>query len=98
MEERSVLTLPELVLNRLTQNLEIQSALCKDWKGLAGVVGYNGRHTAFIESLRCGSSKTCLLLTEWDCSGESSIRKLVLALYYLERIDCIRILQPKLPG
>ena len=91
--DMGVLSLPQATLNQLAQGLEINSARCNHWKGLAGVIGFNARHTLFLEYRDCLSSKTCLLLTAWDRSGRSTVKKLVIALFCLGREDCIRILQ-----
>ena len=89
-------SLPQVVLDQLVQHLEPKSALGRDWKGLAGVIGFNARHTAFIEARKSDSTRT--LLIAWGQSGRSTVEKLVLALLCLEREDCIRILQSSLPG
>ncbi|CAI8025318.1 hypothetical protein GBAR_LOCUS14640 [Geodia barretti] len=94
--EVPVLSLPQAVLDQLVQHLEPQLALGKDWKGLAGVIGFNARHTAFIAARKSDSTRT--LLIAWGQSGRSTVEKLVLALLCLGREDCIRILQSSLPG
>ena len=93
-----VLSLPSAVLNKLVQRLEISSPLGRDWKGLAAVLGFNSRHTLFIEERSSSRSRTSLLLSAWDRSGRSSVEKLVLALYCLPHEGCLRILRPELPG
>ena len=92
--EGSVLSLPQAILGNLVQHLEPVSALGRDWKGLAGVIGFTARHTTYIEARGVGGySKTNTLLISWAQSGRSSVRKLVLALLCLGREDCIRVLQ-----
>lgn len=95
--EGSVLSLPQAILGQLVQHLEIHLPLDNNWKRLAGVIGFNARHTAFIEARSSGFSKTSLLFMAWDRSGRSTVKKLVLALLCQGREDCIRILQT-LPG
>jgi hypothetical protein len=93
MGERSVLSLPQATLDKLVLDLERRHPRNKHWRGLAAEIGFTARHTAFIEDRNSGSSKTCMLMTAWDWSGRSSVNKLVIALFCLDRADCLRALQ-----
>lgn len=98
--EASVLTLPGTALNNLVLLLERPSARLKDWKGLAEWVGFNARHICRIDAPHPGTSSTCMMLTAWDRSGRSSVKKLIIALKCLEREDCLSGLrdEPALKG
>lgn len=100
METRSVLTLPGATLNHLVLYLERDAPSGNDWKGLAGCVGFNATHITRIAASRSSQSATCTMLTTWDRSGRSSVEKLIIALRYEGREDCLRVLQrePHLKG
>ena len=98
--EASVLSLPPKALDKLVLFLERPSARLRDWKGLAEWVGFNARHICRIDAPHSGTSSTCMMLTAWDRSGSSSVKKLIIALKCLEREDCLSGLreEPALKG
>ena len=96
---QSVLSLPAATLNQMVLHLERHSALGKDWREFAAGVGFNAKHIARIEAPHTGSSSR-MVLYAWDKSGKSSVEKMVVALRYLGREDCLNVLKqdPSLKG
>lgn len=96
-----MLSLPPGILKSLVFALESPSALQRDWHAVAEMIGFSTVHIRFIDAPHHGSS-TGMVFTAWDRSGKSSVKKLIVALRLVGRIDCLRILedefQPYLKG
>lgn len=95
----SVLSLRPQTLRALTDSLEYRSPLRRDWRGLAECIGFSAKHIRRIEAPHQQSS-TRMVLDAWHRSGKSSVRKLIIALRYINFIECTRILEkePSLQG
>ena len=96
-----VLSLPVNIIKAIVMRLEIPSILGRrDWKGLAELIGFNARHNEYVKALQTNNHKTSIVLNIWDRSGRSSVEKLIVALKYIDNIDCINILthEPTLTG
>ena len=95
--EGPVRNLSPRTFNQLACALEPHSARGNDWEGLADFVGFP---TQEILAIRSQGECTIRVFTAWDNSGRSSVRKLIIALICLERVDCVRVLEeePALQG
>ena len=90
--ESSVLSLPTKTLRILVNALESSAPRGNDWRGLAEWLGFTSRQIQAIEAVR-GDSFTRRVLSAWDRSNESSVKKLIIALISMERIDCVKELE-----
>lgn len=94
-----MLSLRPQTLRALADSLEHRSPLYRDWRGLAECIGFSAKHIRRIEAPHQHSS-TRRVLDAWYRSGRSSVRKLIIALRYLNYIECTQILEkePSLQG
>lgn len=95
--EGPVRDLSPRTFNQLACALEPPSPRGNDWEGVADFVGFP---TAEIRAIQSQGACTIRVFTAWDDSGKSSVRKLIIALICLERVDCVRVLkeEPALKG
>ena len=78
--------------NQVVCALEHTSPLSKHWAGLAEVLGFPTVEIQAIKQVH-GDSFTVRMLDTWERSGKSSVKKLIIALACLGRVDCVWILQ-----
>ena len=90
--EECVSGLSRRTYNKMVCVLEPSMPLDKHWAGLAGVLGFPTVEIQAIEQVH-GDSFTVRMLETWERSGKSSVKKLIIALACLDRVDCVRILQ-----
>lgn len=95
--ERRILSIPYKTLTRLVYALTVESPLTppRDWRGLAGFVGFPHRVISLIEQHR-ESSKAWHVLRLWEQTGTSSLAKLLIALMELNLKECLDILRSDL--
>ena len=87
-------TLSHETLRNLSLRLNIISPLQVDWRALAGVIGFSPLIIGNIESANSRGDKTQWLLEVWQrCNTESSVKKLILALAYLDLPACLDIIK-----
>lgn len=87
-------TLSHETLRNLSLRLNIISPFPVDWRALAGVIGFSSLIINNIESANTRGDKTQWLLEVWErCTNESSVKKLILALAYLDLQACLDIIK-----
>lgn len=84
-----MLGLPAKTVRILVNLLESYSARGFDWRGLAECVGFTTTQIQAIETAH-GDSFTWRVFSAWDRSNKSSVKKLIIALILIERIDCVK--------
>ena len=97
--ERPILSVPSKALTKLVYALTVESPLDppRDWRGLAGYLGFPHRVITLIEQHR-ESSKAWHVLVLWEQTGTSSLWKLLIALMELNLKECLDILRSELGG
>lgn len=97
--DRPILSVPSKALTKLVYALTVDSPLDppRDWRGLAGYLGFPHRVITLIEQHR-ESSKAWHVLKLWEQTGTSSVGKLLIALMELNMKECLDILRSELGG
>ena len=62
----------------------------KDWKTLAGVMGYNNE---FVKNLKRNDDPAGALLSDWETKSGHDVKKLIGLLNKIERNDIIELMQ-----
>ena len=87
-------TLSYETLRNLSLRLNIVSPLPVDWRALAGVLGFSSLVICNIEGTNARGDKTQWLLEVWErCTDDASVKKLILALAYLDLQACLDIVK-----
>ena len=87
-------TLSYETLRNLSLRLNIVSPLPVDWRALAGVLGFSSLVISNIEGTNARGDKTQWLLEVWErCTDDASVKKLILALAYLDLQACLDIVK-----
>jgi len=90
LDSRS-LSYPTLCKLVLELSIELPSPQ-RDWRGFADLIGFGSRHIRALEQ-QPREWKAMQVLEIWDRSGNSSLRKLILALIHLSLVSCLDILK-----
>ncbi|XP_046565845.1 myeloid differentiation primary response protein MyD88-A-like isoform X2 [Haliotis rubra] len=84
--------LPYVVTGRVCDYLNIPSALGKDWRYLAGMLGKTS-HDVELITFRCPRDPCGALLNDWiSTHPRSTVADLVIKLKDMERLDVISVL------
>lgn len=88
-------TLSHETLRNLSLRLNVISpAFPVDWRALAGVIGFSPLVISNIEGANSRGDKTQWLLEVWErCATQASVKKLILALAYLDLQACLDIVK-----
>ena len=88
-------TLSYETLRNLSLRLNVISpAFPVDWRALAGVLGFSSLVINNIEAANTRGDKTQWLLEVWErCTTDASVKKLILALAYLDLQACLDIVK-----
>ena len=88
-------TLSHETLRNLSLRLNVISpAFPVDWRALADVLGFSSLVISNIDGANARGDKTQWLLEVWErCTTDASVKKLILALAYLDLQACLDIVK-----
>lgn len=90
-----VMDLPWSVFNMVCQKLKTASALGRDWRGLAGLMGYSAQQVEIYEASK-SDDPVWKLICDWSRTNRATVSQLTALLQELERVDIVTDIQEAL--